>query len=312
MDLKHIDLKATLALAATVCCWASVPVMLREIATENYLDAWTANGLRYPLAAVLYWPILLFARRAGKLDPGLFRRALVPAAVTFCGQILWAIAPYHLEATLIAFLIQSAFVWTLAGALILFPDERKLLRSPFFYCGVFLAIAGIVALSLTQGVLEKESNTTGVIIILCCGVFFGLYSVSVRYFMRKDSPLLAFGIVANYVSIGTVTLMFSFGNLSLIPAMSLTGWSVMSGSAVLGIAMAHVFLYVAIQRIGASITNGVSLVIPFVTLLLANVTLGETLSVSEWFAGSTMIGGGALLFLSQMRARQGVDRSSRR
>lgn len=278
--------------------------MLREIATENYLDAWTANGLRYPLAAVLYWPILFFARRSGRFDPGLFRRAIVPALVTFCGQILWAMAPYHLEATLIAFLIQSAVLWTLTGAMLLFPDERRLLRSPVFYSGIILAVIGVTALSVSQGALEKGSSTTGVVIILCCGLFFGLYAVTVRYFMRNDSPLLAFGIVSNYVSIGTLTLMFCFGNLSLIPAMSLTGWSVMSLSSVLGIAMAHFFLYTAIQRVGASISNGVNLVIPFVTLLLAYFALGETMSGSEWLAGLVMVMGAALLFLSQTRIRR--------
>ena len=303
MDLKRLDVKATLALGATVLCWASVPVLLREIANEKYLDAWTANGLRYPLAAVLYWPILLFARRAGKLDPGLFKRAIVPAVITFFGQILWGLAPYYMGATLIGFMIQSALLWTLTGAMILFPDERRLLKSPVFYSGILLALGGVGALSIAQGALGKESSTTGILIILGCGVFFGLYAVAVRYFMRKDSPLLAFGVVSNYVSIGTLTLMFCFGNLSLIPAMNVTGWSVMAASAVLGIALAHVFLYTAIQRIGASISHGASLVIPFATLLLAYVVLGETLSTLEWLAGLGMVAGGALLLLSHSRVR---------
>lgn len=303
MGSTRFDVKATLALGATVLCWASVPVLLREIAVEKYLDAWTANGLRYPLAAVLYWPILFAAHRSGKLDPGLFRRALVPAAVTFCGQILWGLAPYYLEATLIGFLIQSALVWTLLGAMILFADERKLLRSPVFYAGILLAVAGVVALSVTRGALEEETTTTGIVIILACGVFFGLYAVAVRYFMRKDSPLLAFGVVSNYVSIGTVTLMFCFGDLSLIPAMNVKGWSMMSASALLGIALAHVFLYTAIQRIGVSISHGFSLVIPFATLVLAYFALDETLTAIQWAAGTAMVAGGAFLLLSQKRLR---------
>jgi drug/metabolite transporter (DMT)-like permease len=307
MDFKKIDLPSAWALAGTVCCWASVPVMLREIATERYLDAWTANGLRYPIAAALYWPILLMARRAGRLDPGLFRRALVPAGITFCGQILWAMAPYHLEATLIGFLIQSAILWTLTGAMILFPDERRLLRKPIFYAGVILAIIGVAALSISQGAFERESDFTGVLIILCCGVFFGLYAVSVRYFMPKDIPLFAFGVVANYVSIGTVALMLLFGNLSLVPKMNVNAWSVTVLSAVLGIAMAHVLLYTAIQRVGAAISNSASLAIPFVTLVLASLTLGEKLSPFEWLAGLVTVSGGALLFLSQTGVKTARD-----
>lgn len=296
-----IDLRANLCIAGAILCWASVPVFLRALA--HSIDAWTANGLRYPLAAVLYWPILLAAWRSGRLDPGLWRRALIPAGVTFAGQILWALAPYYLEAPLIAFLGQTSVIWGIVGAMVLFPDERTLLRSPRFYAGLVLAALGAASLAISRGVLEGKGARVGVLIMLACGFFFGLYAVSVRRCMRRDSPLLAFGVVAQYVSLGTVGLMLLFAPAAPLARFDLKGWGVMAASSVLGIAVAHVLLYTAVQRLGAALAHGVSLAKPFLTLVLAYLVLGETLTPTQVAAGVAMVAGGAILLSSQLAGR---------
>lgn len=294
-----VDVRAALCLVATILCWASVPVFLRELALS--VDAWAANALRYPLAAALYWPFLILAFRSGKLEAGLFLRALVPAAVTFAGQILWALAPYYLEATMISFLVQTSLVWGLVAAMVFFPDERGLLRRRRFYAGLALAAAGAAALAISRGALEARGTRTGLAIILATGFFFGLYAVSVRYFMRRDSPLLAFGVVAQYVSAGSVALFLLFGSAAPIAALSLKGWGVMAASSVLGIALAHLFLYTAVQRVGAAISQGVSLVTPFLTFVLAALAHGERLTGPQLAFGAAMVLGGALLLSLQRR-----------
>ena len=50
-------------LLGNILCWAAVPVLLRYL--TNALDAWTANGIRYPLAAVFFLPILVVTWRSG-------------------------------------------------------------------------------------------------------------------------------------------------------------------------------------------------------------------------------------------------------
>lgn len=299
MASRSFDLKASLLLGATVLCWASIPVLIRDLA--RFIDAWTANGLRYPMAALLYLPILLAARRGGRLDPGLFRRALVPAAVAFAGQILWALAPYYLEAGPIAFLVQTCVAWGLVGSMLLFREERGLLRSSAFHAGLALAAGGAAALAIGRGALDTAATRTGVLIILACAVFFGLYSPCIRRFMRHDPPVLAFGVVAQYVSAGTLVLMFWLGDWRRAGEMGARAWGVTAASAVLGVALAHVLLYAAIQRIGTAIPQGVSLVTPFVTLVLAALALGETLSPAQIGSGAAMVAGGGLLLLSQQR-----------
>lgn len=301
-----MDLRGTLALLGTVLCWGTIPVLLRSL--TEHVDPWTANGLRYPLAAILYWPVLALAWRRGRLDRRLLRRALVPAAFALLGQIFWAMAPYFLEASLIAFLVKSSMVWGLAGALILFPDERPLLKAPRFHAGLLLVVLGFIALTVTR-IMDGQPDTpaapvshVGILIVLACSVFFGLYGVSVRYFLQGVNPLLAFGVVAQYSTLGTVTLMFLLGTPAIVTDLSLNGWALIAGSSILGIGISHTLYYTAIARLGASIASVGELLGPFVTLALAHVVLGESLSPPEYAAGMTMVLGGGLLVAARKSA----------
>lgn len=299
MHAPGVDWLARLALVVTIVAWGAVPVMLRELAAS--IDPWTANGIRYPLAAVLFWPVLIRGLRAGTLDAQLLRRALGPALLSLFGQVLWAMTPYYLPASTIGFLIQVAVVWGLIAAMVLFPDERGVLRTPGFGAGLVLAGGGFVVLSVSQGAFVEPATRTGVVIILWCSVFFGLYGVSVRYFMRGIPPLLGFGVVAQYVSIGILFLMGLKGDPDCLRSLDPRGWIVLVLSSLLGIGLAHVLLYTAIQRVGASISTAIGLVTPFVTVLLGHVILGERLGGTQWAAGIAMVAGGAFVLSSPVR-----------
>ena len=297
----RLDTRGTLFIVGTILCWAVVPVLLKEL--TGSIDAWTANGIRYPMAAILYWPVLALAFRSGRLTRGLVLRAIPPALITFCGQILWALSPYYLDASLMAFLIQGAVVWAVLGAMIFFPDERALLRSPRFYAGLLLAAVGFFGLAITREAFSHPVTQTGVIIILACGFFFGAYSVSIRRCLGNDQPLLSFGVVSQYVSIGLLVLMFAVGVDERVGSLTTDRWGVLALSSILGIGIAHVLLYSAIQRIGATLSNGLLMSIPFVTLVIAHLVLGESMSPGEWVAGGAMAVGGGLLLTSQGRLK---------
>ena len=256
--VKQVDtlaggLSGAVFLLANISCWAAVPVLLRYL--TGTLDAWTANGFRYPLAALLYWPILFVGWRTGNLNPQTFRRCIVPSFFAFGGQVLWALAPYYLPASAIGFFMRFSLVFALVGAMALFPDERRLLSLPAFYGGLILLAGGFILMSLSKVQLDAEVTTAGIGIILLCGVFFGFYGVSVRFFLRGVHPLIGFGIVSHYVSVGTLVAMFAFGNYSQLLDVSTTDWGIIVASSVLGIALGHYFLYSAVSRLGAAVTS---------------------------------------------------------
>jgi drug/metabolite transporter (DMT)-like permease len=285
------------ALLGSVLCWATVPVLLRHLAGS--IDAWTANGIRYPLSAMLYWPVLWHAYRHGQLNRYVAARCVIPAILALAGQVFWALAPYHLAANAIGFFIRFALVWSVLGAVILFRDERLLLRLPRFYLGMGLCVGGFIALSMSAGFSDADISSTGVVIMLFCSLFFGLYAVSVRLFLRGMNSLIGFGVVSQYVSIGTVTAMLVWGSPTVVPDLTAETWAALALSSLLGIAMGHFFLYAAIQRVGAAITAGVQSVTPFLTVGIAFIFLGESLTMTQWGAGIMMVAGAAVLLSAQ-------------
>jgi len=286
----------TLALAGCVVCWSTTPVLLRSLTAE--IDAWTANGIRYPLAAVVFWPLLIRAYRNRQLSRGLLRRCLVPAGLAFCGQILWALSPYYLSASAIGFYVRSSLVWSLLAAMVLFPDERVLLRRWQFHSGLGLTILGFVVLSVAANP-HLEITGVGIVLILFCSLFFGLYGVSVRYYLRDTPPHVAFGIVCQLVSAGTMSAMLLQGDFSNLQQLPVRSWLVLVASALLGVALGHIFMYSAIRRLGAALTSSIQSLSPFLTAIFASLFLSERMTVREWSAGLGLAIGACILVRTQ-------------
>lgn len=289
----------SLFLLGSVLCWGTVPVLLRGL--TGSIDAWTANGLRYPLAAVLYWPALMIALHSGYLNRNVIVRCMVPALLALAGQVFWALSPYYLPAGSIGFFVRVSLVWSLVAAMALFPDERQLLAIPRFRIGILLTVVGFMVLSASKLMFDAEVTGLGITIILICGFFFGLYGVSVRYFLRGVNPIVAFGVVSQVVSAGTLTAMVVAGDYRALWSLEKEDWVALTASSVLGIAMGHVFLYSAIKRLGAAITSGAQTLTPFVTAVLASTFLAESMSILGWSGGTAMMAGALFMLMAQSR-----------
>jgi drug/metabolite transporter (DMT)-like permease len=271
--------------------------MLRGLTDD--IDAWTANGFRYPLAAVLYWPILWSARRRGALNADVLRRCLVPAFFSFSGQVFWALSFYFLSASAVGFLVRNSIGWTIIAGMFVFREERAFLKSARFFCGLTVCVVGVLVLSLARGLPTMEITATGIVLILFCGMFFGLYAVSVRYFLWPVHSALAAAVVCNYVAIGTL-LLLPLGEPAELAQLSGQNWLLVLLSAFLGIVLGHSFLYSAVNRLGTSITSSVQSVTPFVTVAFAYLYLGEALTGIQWIGGITIVVG-AIVLLSIRR-----------
>lgn len=283
--------------------------MLRRLAEA--VDAWVANGIRYPFAGILYWPVLVWAARRGLLTAATFRACIVPASLALAGQILWGMCPYYLSASAIGFYVRMSLVWSVLFAMWLFRDERRLLRRGTFHAGVLASVVGFTGLSWLRGSLDAEVTTAGVLLITICSMFFGGYAVSVRRYLRDVHPIVAFAVVCQFVSAGTLLLMWPLGDLSVLPRLTPLEWGLMLGSSLLGIGLGHIFLYTGVRRVGASTSSGVQTAGPFVTVVLAMVFLGEKMSPGEWLSGLLMIAGASLLFMAQRELHEPADQTHR-
>lgn len=281
------------ALLANVACWGVVPVMLRGL--TNDIDAWTANGIRYPIAALLYWPILWRFHRQNLIDRKTLIRCMVPAFFSLSGQIFWALSFYHLAASVVAFGVRSSIVWTLLAGMIVFSEERRLLTKPRFYLGLIVAVCGCTVLLLVRNRQSLVQITPlGIVLMLVCGILFGFYAVSIRYFVQDIPSILSVGIVANYVSVGTVCLL-PLGDLADFKSLTTSNWFMVVLSSILGIALGHLLLYTAVNRLGPSIAASVQSLSPFITATVAFGFLHEQLTLPQWVAGTAIVVGAVIL-----------------
>jgi drug/metabolite transporter (DMT)-like permease len=110
-------------------------------------------------------PLLFIVHRRGDLPPGLWRAALIPAAVNLLGPMLWGLSPYYNTAPVNAFAVRISFLFTIVFGFLLLPDERGLVRRPWFWIGAAGCVAGVALLFLENVVLPTDVSLMGGLII---------------------------------------------------------------------------------------------------------------------------------------------------
>ncbi len=272
--------------------------MLRYL-TAYVPDGFTTNLVRYPVGTVIFLPFLITAFRNGTL-----RRiawlALLPAAFNILGQTLWAIAPYHVNVGTMAFLVRLCAVWSIVTAFLLFPDERRLLRSPRFWIGAALAVAGFVIMARAHLATFSQAGMTGVLIMFFCGLGYGLYYATARYAVQGVHPLAAFCLVGVYSSVVFV-MMAPLGRPSGLAELPPFPLALLILSALIGVGAAHGMYFVAVRRIGVTISALTLSVTPFVSIVVGRIFLGETFSTQQWVGGLILTAGATLAAWSEMR-----------
>ena len=299
---RRIHATALLSLIGATLCWGLVPAMLKFLARPEYLpDGFTANAIRYPIAALFWLPWLLMGLRNGQVR-ALWLVALVPTAFNVVGQTLWAIAPYHLDAGLMAFLYQLCSVWSILAAFVVFPDERRLARDRLFWIGTAAAVAGFVLLSLPSLLAGAGGSTLGILIIFLCGLCMAFYGVSVRYVLRDKHPLVLFSLVATYTSVG-VLLAAPLGQPSALLRLSPAIMALVVASSLIGIAFAHGLFYIAVQRLGVAISYLVLMTTPLLSYTCSWFWLGERLTALQWLGSVILLAGSASAVHAHNRLR---------
>jgi drug/metabolite transporter (DMT)-like permease len=293
-------------IALTLMGWASAPLFLRYF--RDYIDAWTANGWRYGIAALFWTPFLAAALARGKAPGRLWVAALLPTFFNVVGQVLYALAPYYIDPGFFAFLLRSQIVFVTIGAWLLFPGERGVLRSPVYWTGLVIVLLGAIGTVVFGPGWPTGGTARGVIFSVVSGAFFAGYGVAVRRNMHGVNSALSFAIISQLTAAALIVLMLIFGRRHGADAwaMNYPRLALLVASALIGIGIAHVFYYAALARLGVSISGGVMLLMPFFTAVASYFIFHERLTPGQWLSGSLAFGGAALMISTQNRLREPI------
>ena len=299
-DSKPVAL-GTLTITLTLLGWSSVPLFLRHFV--DLIDPWTSNGWRYGFSALLWAPVLVIGFLGGRLKPGLWKAAIVPSIVNAFGQVTFVLAHYQIEPGLLSFGLRSQIIFAAVGAYLLFPAERRVIRSRSYLLGV-LAVMGGTSGALLMGPERPDGDAAlGIGLAIVSGLFFALYALSVRKYMRDRNSVVAFAMISQYTAAAMVVLMVLFGRRSGVEVIELprSEFALLLLSAVIGIALGHVLYYMSIARLGVAVSAGVLQLHPFVVAIASFFLFAEVLNTAQWISGSVAISGALLMLTAQRR-----------
>ena len=304
MASNHDRISAIAGIAAATIGFGTIPIFLRSLTDD--LDYWTVNGVRYCVAMLFWLPfVIVMGRNLRRVDPAAFARlwrvALIPVSVNVCAQVLWAICPYYLEATMIGFTVRVTFLFTIGFEFLLVVDERRLARSPLFYAGAATSVGGVVVMFWAKAAAAGDVSVIGVSVVVAAAACFGLYGVLVKRWMSDYPARLSFGVVCIYTAPTLLVLMLIKGDYEQLAEIGPQPWALMGASAMIGIAFGHVLIYRSIRRIGPIVSSGVLMATPFVTYSGGMLFLGERMTLAQFLGGLLVVAGGGVLVIAQAR-----------
>lgn len=299
-----------LTIFMTLLGWSAVPLFIKHFAES--IDVWTSNGWRYGFSALLWAPVLVIAWRRRRLPERLWRASLIPATFNALGQVAFAWSFYKIDPTTATFGLRMQIVFVAVGAYLLFPVERALLRRPLTWISIVLVLSGVMGtIVLSPGAREQGAaapHAFGVALAIASGLLFAGYALSVRRCMHGFHPVTAFAAISQYTALAMVVLMVvlardpetgsaDFGAAAL--ALPAGQFGLLLLSAVIGIALGHVFYYIAIARLGVAVSSGVVQLQPFCVAVGSYFIFGQAMTSGQLVAGVIAVAGAMMLLTAQ-------------
>ena len=214
-------------------------------------------------------------------------------------QTCWAGSFYFAEPGFITLLNKTSIIWVAGFSLIFFVDERALLKSVYFWIGLLCSWVGIIGVIRFQADFSFQTSLGGAILPIASSIAWAVYTLTAKVLFKGIDSRISFAVITLYMAAGLGTLAYLFGTPSDLAAMDAKGWANLVSSGISAIALAHVFYYIAIQRIGATIPAMTLLATPFCTIIASRLIYGETLTTGQLAFGAILIGGAAAAIFAQ-------------
>lgn len=288
----------------TLFGWTVTPLFINHFAdpeSPGYIDPWTSNGWRYGFSALLWGVPLVLWHLRGKLPKGLWKAALIPAAMNCLGQVGFTWAHYKIEPGLLTFGLRAQMIVVAIGAAVLFPIERLVIRRVAFLAGLVMVMGGTAGTIYFDRGFGEGTTMFGIGLALWAGAFFAAYALAVRKCMAGINPMMSFAMISQYTAGTMIVIMLFAGDEMGITAtrMPADQFGYLMLSSVIGIGLGHVLYYFSIAKLGVAVSTGIIQLQPFTVALLSYVWFDEVLKTSQWVTGGVAVCGAVLMVVVQ-------------
>lgn len=296
-NIRKVDFSATFACIGALTFWSLGPIFIKYF--TSHLDSWTQNLLRYSVASLVWLPFLIFSIKKGRLNPKVWRRAVVPALANIVMQSLFARAFYYIGPAFMVLLMKSSLIWIAGFSLIFFAEERALVKSKRFWSGLVLSTTGVIGVMGFKEDFTAAGTLTGIVLALAMAFMWAVYIISARIAFRDIDSRHGFSVISIYTVAGLFVLGLLFGDLGGCLKMGPWQWACIVISGVTAIALSHTLYYSAMRRIGATIPALILLGQPFIVLAISNVVFKESLNILQLLFGVVLLAGSGLAVWAQ-------------
>jgi len=286
--------KGYAAIFSTVVIW-SMPSLF-QFYLNRFYDPWSQNFYRYGVACLAILPFVLFQfRRGPRIDIGAVGLCLIPCLPNVVHQITQVVALFYMGPGVYAIFIRSSVIFSAVLALMLFPEEREVIRQWQFQAGTLLGLTGAF------GVIWFQSNgqdrhiaLPGLFVAFTASFCWALYATLIKRPSARLGPIRSFGVVSVITSLLLLPLMFAFGNAATpLQVGANVNW-ILIISAVTCITLAHVLYYVAIQQIGVALAQSLQLLCPLAALGLSALIFHERINFAQCISAAVLLIGAFL------------------
>jgi drug/metabolite transporter (DMT)-like permease len=268
--------------------FGALPVLGKD-AYETGLGPLSLLWGRFGLAAVAFWGLVVFIVRPARPPRATILTGLGMGALGYAVEAgLFFAALERVDASLVELLLYAYPALVTAAALARgreAPGPRLLGALALATLGVVLVLAG----SLASGV-----DAVGLALGLGAALTYAGYILVSERAVEDTHPVLLAALVAT-----GATASFSLAGLAHGGALpyprSGDAWTAVAVIAAVGTVVPMIALFAGIERVGAPTASIVSTFEPVVTVVLAGLVLGETLSLVEAGGAACVLGAVRLL-----------------
>ncbi len=288
--------KGYAAVFATIAIW-SLPSLF-QFYLNRFYDPWAQNFYRYFVALLAILPFLLLPglrKNKHALDRASIIACLWPCLPNVIHQVTQVMALYYIGPGVYAVFTRSSVIWTAVLALMLFPEERRVIRQWRFIAGTLLGLLGAFGVIWFQAGMKAEHiPLRGFVISFVATFCWALYGILIKRPSAKLGPIRSFAVVSFITSALLLPLTFLFGKMATPFHVGSEVNGTLILSAVTCITLAHVLYYIAIREIGVALAQTLQLLCPIGALLLSAWYFHEHLTHAQLWSAAILLAGAFL------------------
>lgn len=292
------------ALLATIIIW-STPALF-QYWLHDYFDVWTQNFYRYLAAIAVILPMAWrsLKRESSGLTLKNSIRCLFPAIPNASHQIFQTLGVVALLPGLYSIIGRSCVIFTAIFAMILFADERWILRSSKFLTGMIICLTGSVLIVLFKDGDLGTFNVTGFSYAMMAILSWASYGVLLKKSPAALSAPVMFVLVAIFTALLLLPLMLMFGDPGAILTAPPFAVFILVLSGALCIGVGHALWIVSIRELGATFSQSLQLLCPIVAIYLSHLLFQESINFAQGIAAAAIIAGSLLVLRAKPPLRE--------